>query len=261
MKLSPSQIAGAIVGLAAAVVAALLPTWRLESLMLDTGLPALFPPASPPLGNTARIALILIAASVAGGCTWAVAARVAPVRRVTRMVPRRADQHPDAPVREPVRAMRDLGTPFLEVAAPSGPPIVERDLPGDLDTPLAAYDPTAIPDVPMTPSAPVTPLFRRDAELAVAEHVDGPAGPVEPVRIETFEITPASRPHLAAVPVPLRADDAAITAAETDSTVHALLDRLERGVRRRAGRPAKVDHRMKGELDEALATLKRFAAG
>ena len=37
-----------------------------------------------------------------------------------RTVTRRADRHPDAPAREPVKAMRDLGTPFLDVGAAFG---------------------------------------------------------------------------------------------------------------------------------------------
>lgn len=261
MNVDPKLIATAIVALAAGLVAALLPAWRVESLVTEIGLPALLPAAAPPLGTTFRLGLIVAAMAGAGAATWAAVDRFAPTRRVVRTVTRRADRHPDAPVREPVKAMRDLGTPFLDVgAAPE-----ERDLPRDLDQPLAAFDPTAIPDTPLTPSEPVKPLFRPEpVEAAIAPTaVDAPTPDPDPVvehvRIETFEVTPAYRqPILTAVPDTDMAS--AITTPETEATIHALLDRLERGVRRRGGGPALVERAHSDDLDEALATLRRFAA-
>ena len=95
------------------------------------------------------------------------------------LVLRRADAHPDAPARRPLFANRDLGTPFLEVHAdrpvhvaadlpedadhatvdrapapfifkrePTPRPVIVRDIPADLDMPLAAFDPEAIPASP-----------------------------------------------------------------------------------------------------------------
>lgn len=262
MKADPKWVATGIVALFAGLVAALLPAWRIESLVTDIGLPALLPAAAPPLGTTFRIGLILAAMAGAGAATWAAVGRFAPTRRVVRTVTRRADRHPDAPVREPVMAMRDLGTPFLDVGV--RPP--EQDIPRDLDLPLAAFDPTAIPETPLTPSEPVKPLYRAEPATDAAPPVpadpplpDPEADPViEHVRIETFEVTPSYRqPVLAAVP---DIDDApAITAPETEATIHALLDRLERGVRRRGGGPALVERAHSDDLDEALATLRRFA--
>lgn len=253
MKSDPKLIASGIVALAAAIVAAFLPTWRIESLIVDLGLPALLPAAAPPLGTTFRGGLIVAALFAAGGATWLAVDRFVPARRVVRTVVRRADRHPDSPVREPVMAMRDLGTPFLDVgSAPEPEP--ERDLPRDLDQPLAAFDPAAIPETPLTPSEPVRPLFR--VETTSKPEVD-PDPVVEHVRIETFEVTPTVRPPvLSAVPDPERA----MTAPETEASIHALLDRLERGVRRRGGGPALVERAQSGDLDEALATLRRFAA-
>lgn len=261
MNLDPKLIATAVVALVAGTVAGLLPAWRIEALVMEIGLPALLPAAAPPLGTTFRLGLIVAAMALAGGATWAAIDRFAPTRRVVRTVTRRADRHPDAPVREPVMAMRDLGTPFLDVgAAPE-----ERDLPRDLDQPLAAFDPTAIPDTPLTPSEPVKPLFRAEpvdvSVAALPDHttIPDPDPVVEHVRIETFEVTPTYRhPVLAAVPDADMA--AAIAGPETEATIHALLDRLERGVRRRGGGPALVERAHSGDLDEALATLRRFAA-
>ncbi|PCD02693.1 hypothetical protein COC42_15020 [Sphingomonas spermidinifaciens] len=249
MNFDPRLIAAAIVAAAAGAVAALLPSWRIESLVIETGLPALLPAAAPPLGTTFRGALIVFAMLGAGGATFAAVQRLAPARRVVRTVVRRADRHPDAPVREPVKAMRDLGTPFLDVG---GAPPPERDIPRDLDQPLAAFDPAAIPAEPLTPSEPVKPLFR-------AEPAREPDPVVEHVRIETFEVTPTQR-GASLAPVPDWSADRPIAAPETEATIHALLDRLERGVRRRGGGPALVERAHSGDLDEALAMLRRFAA-
>lgn len=251
MNFDPKLIAAATVALFAGLVAALLPAWRIESLVMEAGLPALLPAAAPPLGTTFRVALIVAAMAAAGGATWIAVDRLAPAHRVVRTVTRRADRHPDAPVREPVKAMRDLGTPFLDAGAPPA----ERELPRDLDQPLAAFDPAAILPTPLTPSEPVKPLFRPEPAPAAGPAPD-PVPVVEHVRIETFEVTPTYRqPVLAAVP-----EAAPIAAPETEATIHALLDRLERGVRRRGGGPALVERAHSGDLDEALATLRRFAA-
>jgi hypothetical protein len=248
LSLSPGLIAAAIVGGSAALAAALLPEWRFTALVVDSGLPALLPAAAPPLGNTARLALMLLVGGLAGGATYAAALRFAPVERRVRTTARRADAHPDAPLREPVKAMRELGTPFLDAVAVQPPP-PERDLPSDLETPLAAFDPTAIPDTPRTPSAPVAPLFRAPDPVAT-----DPGPMVEEARIEVFEFTPPLR---MVIPAAVEREGAAFAAPATDATVHDLLDRLEHGVRRAAGRRV----RPTGDLDAALATLKRYAAG
>ncbi|WP_052134228.1 hypothetical protein [Sphingomonas sp. 37zxx] len=253
MNLPLAPIAAGIVGLAAAAAVAIVPTWRIEALILDSGLPSLVAAAEPPLGNTARLALMLVAAVIAGGATWAAALRVLVPRRPARTL-RRADAHPDAPAREPVMAARDLGTPFLDVtarkdeAAEAPVLVIETDLPRDLDVPLAAFDPAAIPPVPATPSATVTPLHRRPVLVP------------EPARIETFELTPASRPE--PFPFPLRAapDAEPMAAPETDATIHSLLDRLERGIVRRRNGPAMSERPDAEGLEDALSTLRRFVA-
>lgn len=107
-----------------------------------------------------------------------------------------------------------------EVKIPPPPP-TPQPLPADLDQPLSAFDPGAIPDLPMVPPPPLAPLSRAPA-LADGE------------RFETFELIPPVRPAAvsAPAPAPLPLPDN-LSAPETDASVNALLDRLERGIARR----------------------------
>ena len=76
--------------------------------------------------------------------------------------------------------------------------IVERDIPADLDQPLAAFDPQAVPAEPRQPVRPVAPL--RAPALAKGE------------RIDTVEL-----PH---------------RPGEDTPSIESLLRRLEQGTRR-----------------------------
>jgi hypothetical protein len=126
---------------------------------------------------------------------------------------RSADAHPDAPVRKPIMAGEDLGLPM---AAP-----FEQPLPRDLDQPLAAFHPNAIPESPREPArapAPTTAPAPAPAGLPLKVKPE-PLAPGE--RIESFEI---SQRHAAESGV---------------SSIDALLARLERGTvarRRELGR-------------------------
>ncbi|MBO9711402.1 hypothetical protein [Sphingomonas sp.] len=210
---------------------------------------------------------------------------------------RRADAHPDAPPRAPLLATRDLGTPFLEV--PVGKPLTagdkpvhgdgqlyrtvhldakgfepqfdmpeaepateappaEQDLPVNLDQPLAAFDPSAIPEAPMPPPVAPTPLRRPARPMTFDSHE----------RFETFELMPPVRPvRTGPRPVPSFPEPAelppredAIARPETDATIHALLDRLERGVARRGlSAPEPTPRETERGLEEALVTLRNLA--
>jgi hypothetical protein len=188
---------------------------------------------------------------------------------------RRADAHPDAPPRPPLLATRDLGRPFdafrtpadivkieveavdmvEEIAAPVLEPAVapvEQPLPVDLDQPLAAFDPDAMPEVPLAAPVALPPLSR------------GPKPPVfdETERFEVFELpTPVREPR----PISLVSREDAITRPETEASVHALLERLERGVARKSAAPAaapspRVERRARERgLEDALVTLRNMA--
>jgi hypothetical protein len=263
MILPAATAAAALGGAMAGLVVLLLPTAWIEAEVAASGLPGLIAAASPPLGLTARIALMLGMGTAAAMLMWGlgriVFGRLPVVVRLPRMqrpradrdevaaipVLRRGDAHPDAPARAPVLAMRDLGTPFLEITAASSVDVVvaepvEQPLPADLDLPLAAFDPQAIPPV----VEPVRPLFSVDP--ATGEEGDA------------VLLTPQIRAGFAVPPEP----DPDQTPVEEAST-RALLVRLERGIARReqsAGAPL-PSRRVDGEdnLQATLASLRRWA--
>jgi len=217
---------GGALGLAFAAGIAVMPSALLDSLVMASNVPAVLVAAAPPLGVTARVLLLLIGgggvALFAGFGLWlTLGPRAIALGRAPRdpEVPqvRRADSHPDAPPRPPVRAHRDLGAP-PPAAAP------ERALPADLDAPLAAYDPAAIPDVPRAPVPAVAPLARFERPQLI--------DPGD--RFETFDLAPVA------------------AAIEPTATLHALLDRLERGIARRPH----AAH----ALDQAPGDLRRLAS-
>jgi len=115
-----------------------------------TGLPALLPAAEPPLGATARLAAIALAAAVCFLAVWLLLRAFDPrpakpadeaadgdeLSESDWIAPRlrRADAHPDAPARRPLFAGKDLGEPGEADAgetvstAPEEPAILLRNV-------------------------------------------------------------------------------------------------------------------------------------
>jgi hypothetical protein len=252
-------IASAAGGLAATIagIAMLgIPAESLEGAVMASGLPAILAAAEPPLGWTARAGLAAVLGALLGGPVWlglraALGARTITVPlfpgrasastgeplTISAPILRRADAHPDAPPRRPLMA-EELGTPFLEVTAPKlklAP--VEQPLPVDLSTPLAAVDPDAIPELPVQPVRAVPSLYRKPEPIqAPGERFEAFELPRIPLTAMTQDIEPMLGPR-------------------TEATVHALLERLERGVAQRA-RPVK-----RAGLQDTLAELRMLARG
>lgn len=274
MNLPIAPLVAGVLGGVAALCALAVPTSVLEALVMDSGIPAVVSAAEPPLGFTARAAIALAGGGAVALFSWFALSVLLGTRGVTigkaeapdfhavaTPVLRRADAHPDAPPRPPLLATRDLGMPFdirsaaepvaeESVAERIQEGLVEQPLPRDLDQPLSAYDPDAVPDVPMP--APVV--------LPSLSHAPRPQVFDENERFEVFELTPPVRepaPRLVA-----RSEEA-ITRPETEATVHALLERLERGVVRKATVapvPVRVERRAKERgLEDALVTLRNMA--
>lgn len=283
LNLPVAPLAGAVLGLFTALLFALMPAMFLENLAIDSGIAAVLPAAEPPLGFTARAVLILLGGgSVAvvgwfalflllGGRAISVALRPS---AVTDDIPvlRRADAHPDAPPRRPLSANRDLGTPFLDAhavrrAGAEAPPVIQP-LPHDLDLPLAAFDPAAMRDEPADWFPPPAPLPRtpRRQIFDASE------------RFETFPlpgaVAPVEQPY---APIGAPSADPVITVAITPAmpiarprpadfdgpaSIHALLDRLERGVGQRETTtepPVPVPTPREESLEDALTALRRLA--
>ncbi len=250
LSLPLAPLFGAVCGLVVIVAIVLVPREALEDFLLASGVPSVFPAVEPPLGPAARLGLTLMAAGAVGLVAWfllflAVGSRMLAFGRGAGApdpsvpVLRRADAHPDAPARRPLFANEDLGTPFLEVHAArddavpesleaAADPVAEAaipdeglDIPKDLDMPLAAFDPEAIPVTPIRPEVPV-------AEVSAAP-IQRPQLFEPGERFETFELTPMVRPEHDAVPLPVRRDPAA-PRRDTETTIASLLERLERGM-------------------------------
>ena len=272
-----APLAAGVIGVLTAAMFALVPTDLLESMVVDSGIASVLSVAEPPLGFTARLLLVLLCGGGVGAIAWfglflTFGARTVVLQRSRgggdAPVLRRADSHPDAPARRPLFANTDLGTPFLEVRARPvhvpvhvdaaaveaeplpvmvEPVLIEQPLPTDLDQPLAAYDPAAVPDEPLD-------WFPPPADLAVAERRQT-FDPGE--RFETFPLTPMVRPTpevVTDVPPP------PLTRPESSETIHALLDRLERvAASRREAAPAPPPAAMTESIEDSLAALRRMA--
>lgn len=272
-------------GAIAALAVLLAPGSLFENAVVISGAPAFVPAAEPPLGLTARICLASAAGLGIALLSWGMLSlltgvavpRLGGIKRKSTV--RRADAHPDAPPREPLRAGRDLGfeafdqaavvkakpvdldlppDPVIEMGAPAPaakalaldipadppPPPPVQPLPADLDQPLSAFDPAALPEVPMPAPRPVAPLVQMPQPPVYAEGE----------RFEAFDLSPppVAQPQPATPP---------ITGADTVATVHSLLDRLERGIARRV-QPAEAKpapEPVPQGLETTLDVLRRMA--
>ncbi|WP_296220320.1 hypothetical protein [uncultured Sphingomonas sp.] len=224
--LIPAALLAAGVIIAASIAA--MPRVNFDLLLWRLGLPDVIPAAAPPVGATGRTLLALAAlfpfllvSAIAwrlgnGGPLFALRRRD---RDAGLPALRRADAHPDHPPRWPIRADEDLGPPLPAVGSPAARVLPGDDLPlpADLDQPLAAFDPIAIPDVPREPALPVAPLVTivvpprsHDAAPETSESLphmpaeiaddlsqppisDDDAAPEEPVPelVPTAEVSPA----------------------------------------------------------------------
>lgn len=182
---------------------------------------------------------------------------------------------------------------------PAGPP-PEQDLPKDLNQPLSAFDPGALLEDPLPAPQPlpplawnrpqmfepterfetfeITPAVRPEPVHAYAPEPEpypfaaqpAPAPllppepapmPVQPIPIQQRpEPIPFPAPTRSTVPQPPRFEP--ITRPETDATIHALLERLERGVTERTITPTGPAPLPRGEphgLEDTLASLRKMA--
>jgi hypothetical protein len=276
-----------VVGLGVAALVATMPQASLDLLMWRLWLPQMLAAATPPIGATGRTLLALLALLPfvgLAGVAWMIPAGGVrrPMRRAAAVASapavRRSDAHPDAPPRRPIRANEDLGAPLPIVTMPRTRrlPEPERPLPADLDQPLAAFDPIAVPDVPREPVRAVAPLVAAPAPvvvagapeslsfLAIAPEPEPEAAPVvaepvaepewlvevHPVALAPLEPEPELQPRL-------KPEPQGESPVAADASIASLLERLERGARKRAEPEAAPA----ASLDDTLVMLRRLAAG
>lgn len=118
-----------LAGLAVVFVAFAMPADLLSQIVNATGLPNFLSAAEPPLGFKARTGVGVAGALAVFGLVFLLlrrldhkgAARANPAPATDEDMPRlrRRDVHPDAPVRRPISAARDLGEPAPPPIAPA----------------------------------------------------------------------------------------------------------------------------------------------
>ena len=184
---------------------------------------------------------------------------------------RRADRHPDAPVRAPIFASRDLGSPFMEVGAsapppPSGDAAVEGMIPaGD----YAEIEDAAPERPPAVAEEPVAEEFEHETAPEVVGHdheiahepddaADDHAGTAEMVEPE-WPIPDVPAPVAAFAP-----EDGPAPAPERArrQSISEMMDRLSAGLDRRAahGDTGAMLQDRAPALRDALDELNRLAA-
>ena len=245
-RLIPVLAVLAGIGVAAGLATA--PGETLDAVVARSGIAALLPQAAPPVGVTGRSFIAL----AVGGLVAALGF-LGHVRFPARVRPahRRADAHPDAPPCRPLRASDELGEALPIAADPPVPPAVQ-DVPADLDQPLSAFDPDAIPARPLEPVRAVEPLTRVAQVLALPSEPESASEP-EPARITAFSLAPVTcapdaEPRIVAPVVP------------TTESIGTLVARLEK-VAREAAQQRRERARRQPALDDTLARLRQLAAG
>jgi hypothetical protein len=189
---------------------------------------------------------------------------------------RRADRHPDAPPREPIRASRDLGEPFMDVGA--SVPKAEPDTTAEAvaaEPAIIDGDYVELEEVVKSPAA--TPFAAASAENAAPAFVRAERHALgEPFVAPSVDETPVEQTPVAAAPVEASAVEAPVSgsaapipaatpaaapAPRLDASIAAMTERLSAGMeRRRAGRSTMPVRDMRPALRDALDELNRLAA-
>lgn len=250
----------ALAALSAGFVAFAMPESLFSSFVAATPLPEWIPAAQPPLGETARLAAVVAAASLTFAAVWGLMAALGRLTASPRpeaepeaeaQAPklRRADSHPDAPARRPLLA-RDLGEPLDLEHFPEAPAEEEPALAEAGHRPLPAF---------LVPQAP-EPVAEDEAEPGDSEpQWDEPQVPW----------TPSAPGPIALEPEPLPISELAAqlpeSEAEPDQSLSQLVNRIEFGLsRKRQALPAgdlpavedstaeqdKVGHRLRSAIND-----------
>ena len=262
----------ALTGGIGALIGLIVPMHLIEAASWQLYLDQFIHAARPPLGSTARLAAMLMAAGLLGGLGWLIA-KLLRVRADSRLLDRliarvrgfdgadeagaptlrAADRHPDAPARRPFSAARDIPVAPPEMAE-DAPMWVDRDWSADVaepdellldasfDSELADAD--AVADVEVAPAEPVAsaePATSFDPVALAEPEAPAPllAEDIGPLTVEDpaspLSIAPETPLEIATAPA---AAPAAAPAPEPLDLSVARLDeliaRLEAGLTRRS---------------------------
>ena len=243
----------AFAGTAAGFVMFAMPDWQFHQIVELSGLPLVLSAAQPPLGTTARAAVVIAAAVGTWTLVWLVLRALSkkPAEPKPRSQPveievplprlRRADAHPDAPARRPILAALELGAPLDQ--AP------QNEIPDEVDVAEEALEEEAREEEVASAERPL-PSF-----IMVPQASDESEAEEDPEVPEVFD---------SVAPAPSAAD------LERASISH-LMQRLELGLLRREGQgwnipvgetqqnnepSPKLDQRLRSAIDD----LQRLAA-
>lgn len=259
MRFSLDLPMAALAALSVAFVAYAMPDAFFAEAVAGTGLPAILPAAAPPLGQTARLSVILAAALGTFVLIWLVLRAIgsrpseSPARVRSIEVPadpprlRRADFHPDAPSRRPLFAGLDLGEP-----TPAETPDLPRFL---VPEPAEEAEEVEVPE---------EWLELTEAEMVEPEIEDIP-------HVEAFEDEPEAAEAEACPEEEMACPPPAATADERVPSIPELMERLEQGLLRRQMRETRVaaepvieavpfDDPVDARLRSALDDLQKMAA-
>jgi len=199
-----------------------MPIDLFASLIDSTGLPLILSAAQPPLGSSARLAVMAAGAALSFISVSLLLNGLDGVgRRRTEIVPepewlaprvRRADAHPDAPLRRPIFAGSDLGEPGEDNLVPDTSWL-------DMAATVPGY---RAEDIGMpTPSSPGRAAAAAYATSApgVAEEIDRPGSPAPAADAQADELADGAV-------LELRQDQVADEAEDQDISTEALMARL-----------------------------------
>ncbi len=220
-RLPFAPIVAAVFGLVAAILTFATPLWLFERAVVATGLPGIFPPARPPLGDTARLGAAFIAGLATFAALWAVLTIISRITKA-RIIDRgqkargvRIEAAPIIPHRAPIFAEQELGAPFMSQEAID---VARSEL--VLETPL---DDTSAPPIPA-----VDEYGASDDPVVAAVDTAAP--------VETSSVEVRAQDLAQAIP-----DHAELVAVSTkhDDSISGLMSRLENALDRlhRDGRP------------------------
>jgi hypothetical protein len=204
-RLALAPVAAIMFGVAAAILVAAIPVSMFESAVMATGLPQALSIAEPPLGLKARFLAILLAFVSVAALSWLV---ITPIERMLDQNSRRrrtpwADDGYASADRDPALAPVDVAR--KPIFAPE-----------ELGAPLMS-------DEALATAAPLDdPFVEADDRFADAE-LDAPIAQEELRIAPATESVPAPEPW---VPV---------TSPSGETSIHALIRRLEAGLAKRGG--------------------------